>query len=204
MDKSTSGKRIKASYHSLYITKVVLLMYMKEAGIITKEEQSEMDQIFDTAINKAIEDTVEVCQPKTVSSGDMKVLEFVLGVLFTPKSSHITKKLSKYKEDTNYIFFKREDFYSFKGNRMLGHLEKNGIDITIKQLVKILNSVKLIKYRGSEASYKLPAEYDDKTRYYHIPKDVVKELQKKDISLLFDELGLMLDAKENMEEWGDF
>ena len=87
---------------------------------------------------------------------------------------------------------------------MLGHLEKNGIDITIKQLVKILNSVKLIKYRGSEASYKLPSEYDDKTRYYHIPKDVVKELREKDISSLFDELGLMLDAKENMEEWGDF
>ncbi len=204
MEKSTSKKRIKASYHSLYITKVVLLMYMKEAGIVTKEEQSEMDQVFDIAINKTIEDTVEVCQPKAVSSDEIKVIGFFLDALLTPESSYITKDLSEYYEDSNYLFFKRKGFYSFKGSRLLAHLEMNGIEIDKNRLTRILNHGKLIKYSGSEPTYKLPKEYGDKTRFYHTPKEVKKEFKNKEKDSLLNELGLILDAEENMKEWGDF
>ena len=204
MEKSTSEKRIKASYHSLYVTKVVLLMYMKEAGIVTKEEQSEMDQIFDIAINKAIEDTVEVCQPKTVSSDEVRVIGFFLDAILTPESPYITKDLSEYYEDSNYIFFKRKGFYSFKGSRLLAHLEMNGIEIEKNRLTRILNRGKLIKYSGSEPTYKLPKEYGDKTRFYHTPKEVRKVFKNKEKDSLLNELGLILDAEENMKDWGGF
>lgn len=204
MEKSTSEKRIKASYHSLYVTKVVLLMYMKKAGIVTKEEQSEMDQVFDIAIIKTIEDTVEVCQPKAVSSEEVGVIGFFLDALLTPESPYITRDLSEYYEDSNYVFFKRKGFYSFKGSRLLAHLEMNGIEIDKNHLTRILNHGKLIKYSGSEPTYKLPKEYGDKTRFYHTPKEVRKEFKNKEKDYLLNELGLILDAKENMKEWGGF
>ena len=85
-------------------------MYMKETGIVTKEEQSEMDQVFDMAIIKTIEDTVEVCQPKAVSSEEVRVIGFFLDALFTPESPYITRFYHTPKEVRKEFKNKEKDY----------------------------------------------------------------------------------------------
>lgn len=189
-------KRIESSYHTLHVTKELLLMFMKERNIISDAEKVKLLHWFNDSIDKAITDTAIECQPKLMNEEDAKIISIILDTICDPESKYVVGSHHKYEEKNKFVFLRRKKFFSFRGRRMLAFLEMHNIFITPKQLTKVLKSVNLIRYQGLEPTYRLPDKYKDNHRYYHIPKTAIEQISELESNSIFKVIGSILDSKE--------